>query len=400
MEDPLVYPCEIEQRAYCYNNNMVSIKQFEEDYCLSRHNSSSELTKCSGVPFRGNLSGIRIPLYLFGYQPAKGNDASGVFSCTTEEEHSLLDSLLLAQWEVCSWKGLLKYDVTCCESRVINGSRKFIAQLNVGWNSCCLAGHPLDPFQFDSMKFLVDELLFSVTGGEKANSELIPSAVVPNDANLIFLNANPVEYGHVFIKPSEFNHLPRFLDARSLEMAARVAVEINNYSFHVFYDFHPSSRVNHLLFQACYFANPLPVENVPAVSITGDWQEGWIHICEVLDYPIKALLFKGNGNFRMLAAVVAEICSSLLDHNTPFSLLISECGMQIFLFPQVDTTSTVVCNLSAWECAGHFVFKARCDFDLATEETYVKRLAAASLDYEGFQAVKQLSCRVASKLLS
>ncbi|GLT70042.1 hypothetical protein SLA2020_421430 [Shorea laevis] len=45
------------------------------------------------------------------------------------------------------------------------------------------------------------------------------------------------------------------LDARSLEMVARVAVEINNCSFRLFYDC-PAAGTSHLYFQACYFPSP------------------------------------------------------------------------------------------------------------------------------------------------
>lgn len=42
--------------------------------------------------------------------------------------------------------------------------------------------------------------------------------------------------------------------------------------------------------------------------------------------------------------------------------------------------SADVCNLSAWECGGHFVFRVMRDLDLASEESLVKSLAAISLD--------------------
>lgn len=89
------------------------------------------------------------------------------------------------------------------------------------------------------------------------------------------------------------------------------------------------------LVKACYFANPLPVELVPVVPVIGNWQERGIHIFEVSDYPVKTLMFKGKDNFKMLVALVSEICSSLQDQQIPFNLLISECSTKIFLFPQV-----------------------------------------------------------------
>jgi len=57
-------------------------------------------------------------------------------------------------------------------------------------------------------------------------------------------------------------------------------------------------------------------------------------------------------------------------------------------------------HLSTWECGGYFVYNSRPEFDSASEEELSKRLAAASLDDKGFQALKQLCCSIAIKLHS
>ncbi|XP_077253781.1 GDP-L-galactose phosphorylase 1-like [Tasmannia lanceolata] len=380
---------------------MVSVEQFEDDYCFVKQNIGSELSKCPCKPLRG----IKIPLYRFSCGSAKCNGAYGGLSCTAKGQ-SLLDSLLLAQWEDRAWNGLLRYDVTTSETKVINGRRKFVAQLNEKWNSNDFTEiegskvfQPLDPFEFNCTKTIKEKLLFCISNEERVNSELIPSATVPNYASLVIINANPIEYGHVFLVPFTFYHQPQFLHARLLEMVTQVAIEIDNCSFRAFCDSPADSSVNHVYFQACYFANPLPVELVPVMPILGDWQGRGIHIFELADYPIKAVLFKGREKLKVLAEVVSEICSSLREQNTPFNLLISDCGANMFLFPQVCSSAASI-NLSAWECGGHFIFKSKCDFDQATEEGVMKRLAAVSLRDEGFQAVKQLCCSIAKKVVS
>lgn len=76
----------------------------------------------------------------------------------------------------------------------ISGSRKFIAQLNEGWNSnyfTALADYNVLPaFKINCMKTMGEELLFCVARGEKTKSELITSTILPNDANLIILNVS------------------------------------------------------------------------------------------------------------------------------------------------------------------------------------------------------------------
>lgn len=93
--------------------------------------------------------------------------------------------------------------------------------------------------------------------------------------------------------------------------------------------------------QANYFANPLPVEVLPTVPVYGALLTTGICICEVADYPLKALVFISK-NLKALADVVAEICSTLHNHDAAFNLLISDCGAKVFLFPQVNMVSESV----------------------------------------------------------
>ena len=57
-----------------------------------------------------------------------------------------------------------------------------------------------------------------------------------------------MEYGHVFLVPCGSDGLDQVLDARSLEMVARFAVETNNCSFRLFYD-SPPAGTSYLYFE-------------------------------------------------------------------------------------------------------------------------------------------------------
>ncbi|PQM37363.1 GDP-L-galactose phosphorylase 1 [Prunus yedoensis var. nudiflora] len=331
---------------------MVTVEQLQDD------------NFCSQCPPPLSLQGIRIPLYLFGSNSVLDNGSVGGISCLIEEEQSVLDSILLAQWEDRMWKGLFRYDVTTSEIKVIGGRRKFIAQFNEGWS-------------------------------RDFKPELVLSAAVPDCGLLITINSSPVEYGHVFLVPHSSNILHQFLDARSLELVLRVAVEVNNCSFRLFYDYSPSA--SHIYFQACYLQIPLPVEFMPLDTFFGDGQEG-MHISSVTDYPIKTLVFESN-HLNMMMEVLAEICSCLQEKLIPYNLLISDHGKRIFLFFQLQTSKNS-CTLSAWECGGYFVVKSRSEFDQATEQALLKQLTTVSLDDEGFQGVKRLCCTIASKFAS
>lgn len=371
---------------------MVTVKQVEDNTLVSNV-PTHEQFKC---PWQ-TLQGIRIPFYRFSSQSSLTNSPFEGLPCMPEEEQSILDSLLLAQWEDRVWKGVLRYDVTSSEIKVICGRRKFLAQLNEGWSMSKPEEKKIwgqgDLTLFKQMKHH-EEFLFCIASGETLKSELIPSASVPDGGILIVINAIPVEYGHVFLVPCGSNSFYQVMDARSLEMVARVAVEINNCSFHLFYDY-TAHGTSHLYFQACYFPRPFPVDFTPIDTFYRDGRRG-ICISAVADYPIKTLLFESNQNIKIMVELLVEICSYLQEKSIPYNLLISDCGKRIFLFLQMQKFANSR-TLSAWECGGYFLFNSRSEFDEATEEAMLKRLSAVSLDEEGFQLVKQHCCSVADK---
>jgi len=167
---------------------MVTVKQVEDDNLVSK-GAIPEQLKCPQFCFQD----IRIPLYRFSSQSLLDDSPFEGHVCITEDEQSALDSLLLALWEDKMWKGVLRYDVTTSEIKVIFGKRKFIAQLNerLGMDyvpkpepdKICGQGN-LSEFQWTKHQ---EEFLFYVASGEMAISELIPSAAMPDGALLLLL---------------------------------------------------------------------------------------------------------------------------------------------------------------------------------------------------------------------
>ncbi|XP_048228680.1 GDP-L-galactose phosphorylase 1 isoform X2 [Ricinus communis] len=312
---------------------MVTVKPIDDNNLLS--NCATEKLGCS----RFCPQGIKIPLYCSGTQYLTANSLSGGLPDMSEEQ-SLLDSLLLAQWEERMWKGHFNYDVTASEIKVIRGRQKFLAQLSGHWSmdslqdnekhKLCAQKHLL---VFDRTKHC-EELLFCITNRDKAESELVPSASVPNGALLIIANA-------------------------------------------------------------CYFPELLAVEHMPVDTLFKNGHGG-ICISTVLDYPIKTIVFESNCNLKILVEVLAEICALLVDKGILYNLMISDRGKKIFLFLQVQTLSTSL-GLTAWECAGYFLFRSSQEFDVVTEAVLLKRLSTVSLDDEGFMEVKQLCRSIATE---
>ncbi|TKW07113.2 hypothetical protein SEVIR_7G286283v4 [Setaria viridis] len=62
-------------------------------------------------------SGVNTHLYCFSVE--HGNDNLKSFVCSEQCGPSLLDTILLSQWDNFAWKGHLDYDVTACQLKVI-----------------------------------------------------------------------------------------------------------------------------------------------------------------------------------------------------------------------------------------------------------------------------------------
>ncbi|XP_064963004.1 GDP-L-galactose phosphorylase 1-like [Musa acuminata AAA Group] len=376
---------------------MAPVNQFEDEYAYLKQNTSSEQSKSHQLSLRSIITNV----YQLGI-PTKTDGACGGLPCFEEGRHSLLDIVLLSQWEDHAWKGHLRYDVSSCQMKVITGGKKFIAQLNENWCINILMDlekkifQSLSPIRSSYMKTHREDVLFCVSCGEKEGSELVYSTVLPKDGILIIANANPVEYGHIFLVPYDVHQMPQFLDKRVLGLMSQITAEVANRSFHIFFDYDASRSLDHKCFQACYFADPLPVELLPTTAIYGNLLTTGLYIGEVADYPLKAVVFVSK-NLKALVEIVGEMCSYLHDNGTAFSLLISDCGTRIFLFPQVYTLLGY--RLSTWECGGYFVYDAKSDFNDVTEVDISKLLASVSLDVYNFKNLMQQCCNAAVKLI-
>ncbi|KAL5205784.1 hypothetical protein ABZP36_033993 [Zizania latifolia] len=363
---------------------MVSATEFKGEYSFSSKNPPPDQSE-----------GVKTHLYHIGAE--HGDDTLKSFACADQDSPSLLDTLILSQWEDFAWKGHLGYDVTACNLKVIEGGWNFVVQLNDKWNSCFLKEYDrfLGPVECSRPNCMnsYNELLLCIAQGDKDIPEVVPSTTPPKDGLLLIANAYPVEYGHIFLVPSATNQLSLFWDKRMFNLITRTASEVNSEAFRVFFDSCTSTMPDHMFFQACYFANPLPVESASTIAIYDGKATSGIHVYETIDYPMKALVFTSN-NINMLSNVVSEVSLTLHDNNTAHSLLISNNGTKVFLFPQVKNPATGCC-LPALECGGYFVYRTKFDFDRASETEISNRMASVTLQDGAFENLKKMCCAVA-----
>ncbi|CAK7324593.1 unnamed protein product [Dovyalis caffra] len=359
------------------------------------------------------LQGACLPLYAFKKvdRIVAEKKSVGVFEHDKNEPPvAFLDSLLLGEWEDRMQRGLFRYDVTACETKVIPGRYGFIAQLNEGRH---LKKRPtefrvdkvLQPFdgnKFNFTKVGQDEVLFQFGASEDGDVQFLPDAPIDaeNSPSMVAINVSPIEYGHVLLIPHVLNCLPQRIDRDSFLLALYMAAEAGNPYFRLGYNsLGAFATINHLHFQAYYLAVPFPIEKAPTNKITT--LDGGIKISELVNYPVRGLVFEGGNTLQDLSNTVSDACVCLQENNIPYNVLIADCGNRIFLLPQCyaekqaqgevspELLDTQV-NPAVWEISGHMVLKRRKDYEEASEENAWRLLAEVSLSKERFQEVNGL----------
>ncbi|XP_068636982.1 GDP-L-galactose phosphorylase 2-like [Aristolochia californica] len=349
-----------------------------------------------------------LPLYAFG----KENDTIKAKAVSDDSQFSFLNTLLLGQWEARLGRGLFRYDVTTCETKVIPGEYGFIAQLNEGRHlkkrptefRVDRVLQPFDQNKFNFTKVGQEEVLFMFQGSDDGETHYYPNAPAGSceSPSVVAINVSPIEYGHVLLIPRVLDCLPQRIDHESFLLALQMAVEAANPFFRLGYNsLGAFATINHLHFQAYYLSVPFPVEKAPTQQITylrGISDTG-VKISKLLNFPVRGLVFEGGKTLKHLSDCVSDASVWLQNNNVPFNVLIADVGKKVFLFPQCyaekqalgevsqELLDTQV-NPAVWEISGHMVLKRRKDYEEASEDYAWRLLAEVSLSEERFEEVK------------
>lgn len=159
--------------------------------------------------FRFFLAVSKLPLYAFKKIMHGSIGHAAANSSDKECSNSSFINTLLGQWEDRMSRGLFRYDVTSCETKVIPGRYGFIAQLNEGRH---LKKRPTE-FRIDQVLQPFDENKFNFT---KVGQEEVLFRFEPSDH---------VDKAHFFQSSS--------VDASSASPSV-VAINVRDFMPHLF----------------------------------------------------------------------------------------------------------------------------------------------------------------------
>lgn len=353
------------------------------------------------------MTGGQFPLYRFGNRSTSEQQPSAEVG-----EGSMLNSLILSKWEDCLQKDLFRYDVTACETRVLPGSNGFVAQLNEGRQTkkrptefrVDRVLQPFDSNKFNFTKVAKEEVLFRFEESETGVSEYWENAPLDSSSSpsVVVINVSPIEYGHVLLVPRVMDQIPQRIDPDTLLLALHMIAEVRNPYFRVGYNsLGAFATINQLHFQAYYLNVPFPLERAATRIVVGPRFEGDVKVSEVVNYPVRCLVFEIGSSFEELADEVAKVCMRLQDANQPYNVLITDGGARVFVIPQCfserqakgeveQAILDIRVNPAVWEISGHMILFRREDYEQADEERAWKLLAEVSLSEERFDAVKKM----------
>lgn len=193
------------------------------------------------------LPASKLPLYAFKLNPAKRSQEDAAST-------KLLVDILLSEWEDRMARGLFRYDVTACETKVIPGNLGFVAQLNEGRHlkkrptefRVDRVLQPFDPAKFNFTKVGQEEVLFQFENGDGDDSYFLndaPIIAVDRAPNVVAINVSPIEYGHVLLIPRVLDRLPQKIDPESFLLALQMAAEAASPYFRLGYNSLPRATM-------------------------------------------------------------------------------------------------------------------------------------------------------------
>ncbi|GLC43999.1 hypothetical protein PLESTB_000218400 [Pleodorina starrii] len=209
---------------------------------------------------------------------------------------SVLETTLMTMWEERAERGLFRYDVTQCPTRVLPGKLGFVAQLNEGRATkkrpteltVDRVLQPFDPAKFNFKKAAISEALVAFAPGNDddgaagAGGRRPPDLAAAgaagagaagssaNSPNLVIINVSPIDYGHVLLVPRVLDNLPQAVSRDTVLLALQFARELGSPHFRVGYNsLGAYATINHLHFQSYYLAATLPCEVAPTAPLPG-----------------------------------------------------------------------------------------------------------------------------------
>lgn len=323
------------------------------------------------------------------------------------------DTAVRAGWTHRMDGGLFRYHLGDLQTRILPGTRGYVAQLNIARGTerrkpqeILSIQQAFSPTQFNFNQINPDEVIMEMVkdaeGGDEASQ---PCRMV------VLINVSPLEFGHCLFVPDPSLCFPQVLTEFAIQAGIESVFLSSDPGFRVgFNSLGALASVNHLHLHGYYLNEQLSIESTAVKPVVPD--QG---LYRLLDFPGGYLFYATPECVEEVARAICQCTDFLVESNVAHNVFMTRgcppcagtqkdghgrCrrGVRIAVFPRLSSfgcKEESAFNVALCELAGHLPFKNKRDFELSTEND-VKGIIQKSLlpDTEANRLEQQLAERL------
>ncbi|XP_066448855.1 GDP-D-glucose phosphorylase 1 isoform X2 [Eleutherodactylus coqui] len=309
------------------------------------------------------------------------------------------DTTLQSRWVEKMEQGLFRYPLWSLQTKILPGSVKYVAQLNVKRGverrkpqDIKSIQEKFNPSQFNFNKMKHDEILFQIVRSpteEGASGDSNPSHVsaLPgsrHNRTLVVINVSPLEFGHVLFIPEPSLCLTQILTPDLALLGVESILLSGHPGFRVgFNSLGGFASVNHLHLHGYYLDEELLIESAPSKPLCPH-----INFHQLTHFPAPGFFFYTDGKdmtsvSRRICRVTDYFVTRNIAHNlfmtrgcdpAKSGCLESREGIRVVIWARQScfgAKEESAFNVALCELAGHLPFKSEEDFNTLTEESVI-----------------------------
>lgn len=304
-------------------------------------------------------------------------------------------------------RGLFRYHLGDLETRVLPGSRGYVAQLNIARGTerrkpqeILSVQQGFNPRQFNFNKINPDEIIVEmVKDAEEGDEAPPPSRMV------VLINVSPLEFGHCLFVPDPALCLPQVLTKFAIQAGIESVFLSSEPGFRVgFNSLGALASVNHLHLHGYYLKQQLSIESMAVKPLVPN--KGFYRL---LDFPFPYVFYATPECVGEIASAICQCTDFLVDSNVAHNVFMTRgcppsdgrraggdhrCrrGVRVAVFPRLSSfgcKEESAFNVALCELAGHLPFKNKRDFELSTEEDVIDIIRKCLLPDTGAETLEQ-----------
>lgn len=315
------------------------------------------------------------------------------------------DTTIRDGWTGRMHRGLFRYHLGDIDTRVLPGSRGYVAQLNIKRGKerrkpqeILSIRQEFIRSQFNFNKINPDEVIFEMiktTGGQVSQS----------CRTVVLINVSPLEFGHCLLVPDPSCGFPQILTRTSIQVGIESVLLSSKTSFRAgFNSLGAFASVNHLHLHGYYLDHELKIESSPVKPLVPEKR-----FYRMQDFPSGFLFYTEAEEVEKVARSICQVTDFLVGENIAHNLFLTRgcppcdhirntedhClrnGVRIAIWPRkacFGTKEETNMSVALCELAGHLPFKSKKEYECATEEDVMKVVQSYLLPDDEFHRLEQ-----------